>query len=434
MTDRCWRRSTPVWPTFPRRAPRTRAPTVLVARAAPRLAIPGGALVASAGVSDGAGGAGTVFGLLRPSGGAAWAHLDRPGGQLTVHDLPGGDPDAPPPQLVLRRGSPDRTFLLYSESAGARTDAGHARDAGAPALSLVLASVTGDAVAPVAHIPEPRDDSLDADLAFAPASAASAGLVVWDDDDPFARFGRIRAARLDGDGHVAASEPLILTPAGTDAESPQVVATRTGFVVVYRVRRGEDRDAGLVEEAVEAPGERRAFHWLEAVVVPANPALPVSSPRVLTSPTAHVGAFVLSAEPRGDDSFDLVVRDDDAPRDAAGGRLLAIRFAADFVSAPATSAAPHQGPSPDPVTRVLAPAGVGSGALSFLSPFVVYAGEDDAAHLVALDAPDALDRSSRSEPALAGADPVSLAGPEPTFVTFSLERGGASSITSVSCR
>jgi hypothetical protein len=400
-----------------------------------RTTIVGGALVASDGVADGPGPVanGTLFGLLRPNGAAAWAHLDRAGGALTVHDLPGGDPDAPPPELVLRHGSPDQKFLLYSESA-ARPDGGRTRDDGAPALTLVIAALHGEAVQPVARIPEPRDDSLDADLAFTLA-APGAGLVVWDDDEPFARFGRVRAARVDAHGKVGAGEPLVLTPDGTDAESPQVVATRAGFVVVYRVRRGEDRDAGLIEDAVEAPGERRAFHWLEAVTVPADPALPVSAPRALTALTAHIGAFVVPPEANADDSFELVARDDDAPRDAAGGKLLAIRLAGDLVA-----------------PRVLVPAGVGSGALSLVgrpagaAPFVVYAADDDSARLVPMDvAAGAPAGVARAEPALNGGDPVGLvAGPPgspPTLVTFSLDpanglsnrRAGASSLVSVSC-
>lgn len=368
-----------------------------------RLAIPGGALVASDGISDD--GNSALFGLLRPNGAAAWARLDHPGGTLAVHDLPGGDPDAPPPELALRGGSPRTAFLLYSESQARPVDAGHARDAGAPALGLVIAAIHGDTAEPVSRIPEPRDDSLDADLAFVPSGS---GLVVWDDDDPFARFGRIRAARLDPGGKVI-GEPLLLTPEGTDAESPQVVATRAGFVVVYRVRRGEVRDAGLVEDAVEAPGERRAFHWLEAVVVPPDGAASLAPPRALTSATGHIGAFVVPPEPAADDSFDLVARDDDAPRDGAGGKIVALHVAPDAVASSASAI----------VARVLVPAGVGSGAISLVSSlgssFAVFAGEDDAARLVWLDAAGG---PAHPEPALDGADPVSLAGLPPTLIAL----------------
>jgi hypothetical protein len=368
-----------------------------------RLAIPGGALVASDGISDD--GTSALFGLLRPNGAAAWARLDHPGGTLAVHDLPGGDPDAPPPELALHGGSPPAAFLLYSESQARPLDAGRARDAGAPMLDLVVAAIHGDKAEPVSRIPEPRDDSLDADLAFVPSGS---GLVVWDDDDPFARFGRIRAARVDSSGKVT-GEPLILTPEGTDAESPQVVATRAGFVVVYRVRRGEVRDAGLVEDAVEAPGERRAFHWLEAVVVPLDGAAPLAPPRALTSATGHIGAFVVPPEPAADDAFDLVARDDDAPRDAAGGKLVAIHLGPDLVASPSTAIAP----------RVLVPAGVGSGAISLVSSrgasFAIFAGEDDAARLVSLDPAGG---PVHLEPALDGADPVSLVGLPPTVIAL----------------
>ena len=398
------------------------------------VAIPGGALAVGDGVRDDGEGRGAFFGVLRPSGAAAWAHVDVNGGSLQVHDLPPSDPDAPPPEIVTHGA--DR-FLLYSRSAG--PGAPRARlDASAPSLRLVLArlGVPGSAEAQTtAEIASQRDDSLDADAAFA---GAAGGLVVWDEDEPLLRFGIIRAARIDTNGHLIGA-PFTISADGTDAEAPRVLplpGAGGGFVVVYRARKGEEHDGGLVDNSAEAPGERRAYRWLEAVIVPlagsASDVGAVPTARRLTSPTGHAGTFDLYAD--GARGAAVLLHDDDAPKDAAGTTVSILRLPAPFTTSSGDASPPL------PKIPVVA-SGAGSGAVSRLESVascgagncdaVVYSGEDDAAHLARLGGSGGGAPGSSREPAFDGTDPI-VRLPSGSILTFVRDHGG--SLRTVTCQ
>ncbi len=175
-----------------------------------RLAIPGGALVASDGISD--------DGDERP---LRSAPSERRGGAGRASTTPA----ARSPSTIFRaaiptrrlrsspcaRGSPrtSRSFCT-ARARLAPVDAGHARgrrrSRARPGHRRASTAIRGRA-----GQPHPRAARRLARRRSRLRPVSGSGLVVWDDDDPFARFGRIRAARLDAGGKVI-GEPLLLTP------------------------------------------------------------------------------------------------------------------------------------------------------------------------------------------------------------------------------
>jgi hypothetical protein len=169
-------------------------------------------------------------------------------------------------------------------------------------------------------------------------------------------------------------KPQIVTPETSDVDEPRLVARSGGYWLAWIARKPEPlRDAA---PELEGPGERRTHAWLE--IVPLDPTgKPTGPVKRVTDAGSRVEAFDLMTQ---GGALTALVKDDEAPADNAGSRLLV-----------------YDGEK----TRVVVAEGVGRGIPDLLGGFAAFRDEQDRARLVPLvPAPDP--RPS-PEPALDGA-------------------------------
>ncbi len=203
----------------------------------------------------------------------------------------------------------------------------------------------------------------DESYAFDVAVAGDVALVAWDEDAPSRDTGLVKVATVDigaapeqPDG--SARGLRVVSDPASDAESPRVVAREGGgFFVAWLARRTVDvKDAGHAA-ALEAPGERRAFTWVELAVVDSRGNAIMSARRV-TPATGHAAEIELSS---ADGGVMVHVQDEEARADGAGMRIYKV-----FVAATGAAGAPVD----------VVPDGVGRAAMALLGtaarPWIAY--------------------------------------------------------------
>ncbi len=282
--------------------------------------------------------------------------------------------DAQPPCLAVR----GTELLAAAYAVPARGDVRELRiyDIGATGEARVLGAIT-----------EARDDSLAFDLA--------PGLLVWDEATTgAAAHGVIRAATVSADGHVGA--PRDVSPADSDADTPRIVPSGTGYFVLWVARRPEPAP-GPVDAAPpsESIGEPRAYSWIEMIDVDATGA-PAGPARHLTPTSGHVSAYdvrSLSGDPKA--GVLVVARDQGEAVDGSGGALLRVRARQDGVDPPL--AFPTEG--------------LGRGAPTLVEsdgagPWLVWVDAHESMRLLPLDAAGAPAGPPSPEPALEDRSPL----------------------------
>jgi hypothetical protein len=243
----------------------------------------------------------------------AWIAQDTRG-SANLFDLGPTLGDGPPPRLM--RG-PNGLFAAAYGAARVSVRADEARD-------LILYTVPLRAPPTVREsIRQQRDDS----LAFDVAASGASMLAVWDEATTGAR-GVIRCATIQGD----AGATRDLSPPESDAEAPRIIASAGGFTALWLARQSEVAlDDARSSLAAEAPGEPRAFGWIESIRVDGR-GVALGQVRRLTSMNGHVSAY--DAQALDDASVLVVARDDGESMDGSGGTLLRVRMAGDRVDPP----------------------------------------------------------------------------------------------------
>lgn len=243
-------------------------------------------------------------------------------------------------------------------------------------------------------ITQQADESQAFDLALGEGSAAP--LVAWDEDAPLGQ-GRMLADRglikvqLVGGGPAA-----VVSPPGSDAEGPRLVARPGGFVLAWIAKKSAEVDAGAAMEAAKArtsegPGEGRTYRWIEWVALDAKGA-PTTPVRRLagTGEHGHVAAFDLRVVEGG--RVVAIVQDEAAVSEGGGARIQRLPVDAD------------QAPG-----ALLVDAGVGTtlaGVVPHVDaarPWLAFADTDERTRLVPLTPTLVAGAGATLEPALDGA-------------------------------
>ena len=270
-----------------------------------RLAIPGEDVV----VGDVAiGDSGLLLGLHRAVGGKRVASVMRASLDLATSSVVDVGPplgDDPPPSPRWNGATPYVSFF-----------ARHGSDAGARPRELFVARLEANALGKVeARIAQQADESTAFDVAW----SGAAGLAAWDEDAPFAASGDGGKPAFEGRGFVkvqalGSEARRVASPESSDAESPRLVARPGGgFWLGWLARRSED-DA----YAVESPGERRAFRWVEVVAL--GPAGEAAGPvRRVTSEKGRAVAFELALH---GSELVVMVQDELSGAEGAGARIV----------------------------------------------------------------------------------------------------------------
>jgi hypothetical protein len=220
--------------------------------------------------------------------------------------------DDPPPSPRVEGGSARVAFY------GRR-----ASDAGTRVRELTVARLDEGALGKVeATVVQQADESTAFDVAW---NDAGAGLVAWDEDAPpgtDAGSASAEGGASGGEGgrgfvkvQALGSPSLrVASPESSDAESPRLLARPGGgFWLAWLARKVEDESY-----AVEGPGERRAFRWVE--VVPLTATGEAAGPvRRVSSDKGRAMAFDLG---RSGDDLVVLVQDENAPSEGGGARLL----------------------------------------------------------------------------------------------------------------
>jgi hypothetical protein len=297
----------------------TSSATPVVAEALPRcrgeaqrLAIPGDEVVVGD-VAIGTGG--LLVGLVRVDGGKRVASVMRAPldlGTSRVIDI--GPPlgDDPPPSP---RWSGTNAYVAFI--------ARHATDAGMKVRELRIARLEENALGKTeTTVIQQADESTAFDVAW----NEGAGLVAWDEDAPPKRDtpkagapAEASPTSFEGRGFVkvqafGSDSRRVASPESSDAESPRLLARPGGgFWLAWLARRVEDEPY-----AVEGPGEKRAFRWVEAVPLAANgeSAGPV---RRVSPEKGRAATFELASS--GADLV-VIVQDEAAAADGAGARIV----------------------------------------------------------------------------------------------------------------
>jgi len=370
-----------------------------------RLALPGDDIV----VGDALATADALFvGVVRRDGKRRVASMVRTSLDLTtskVTDLGSALGDDPPPSPRLANGVP--VALYYARKSVAPSDAGAGRMAD---RFLELARLDGASPKVEARITQQGDESLAYDVAWPDAPSGSA-LVAWDEDAPllptqlFATRGVVKV-QLAAEG----SKPRIASPEGSDAESPRLFARRGGYWLAWLARRAETtEDAGV---APEAPGERRAYRWVEIVSLDANGEA-VSPVRRVSPEKGHVAAFELvNAESAGD--VVVLVQDEAARAEGAGERLVRYAVSPERIEASDVLA--------DGVGHALAELVSVTAGSSRAPRWLAWADVHEHAHLASLG-PGArvAAGAATTEPALDGTRLVAAAAPDVVFAATGSE-------------
>jgi hypothetical protein len=246
---------------------------------------------------------------------AAVALVDSGAARAELVDLAATLGDAPPPRIAPW-GAGVVALAYGVPRANARGEA--------PRELSVYTVAPGEAAISRASVEQQRDDS----LAFDVASTKTTALAVWD-EAAAGPHGIVRVA--DVTPGAAASVGRTITPPESDAETPRVVATPSGFVVLWLARKPETATRDDDRPVAEAPGEERTFGWVEALAL--DPRGSVASPvRRLTSESGHVSAF--DAQLLSDASLLVIARDDGETVDGSGGVLVRVRLVGDRIEPP----------------------------------------------------------------------------------------------------
>ncbi len=277
---------------------------------AQRLAIPGDDVI----VGDVAiGPTGLLVGVVRVDNGKRIASIVRAPLDLAssrVIDI--GPPlgDNPPPSPRWNGNTPYVAFI-----------ARHATESGAKLRELHVARLEESKLGKVeATTLQQADESTAFDVAW---NEAGAGLVAWDEDAPPSADASAKPLTEtyapEGRGFVkvqaiGSAARRVASPESSDAESPRLLARPGGgFWLAWLARRAED--AGY---AIESPGEKRAFRWVEIVPLTATgePAGPVKR---VSSEKGRAAAFELA---RSGSDLVVMVQDEAASSDGAGARIV----------------------------------------------------------------------------------------------------------------
>jgi len=265
-------------------------------------------------------GPGAVVGEGVARDAAAWVGVVAPRDGRPTHravrvgSAPGGGPvvelgtafgDEPPPQPIFTASGP--VAVHYASSPGARR--------------MAVTSL-GDAKATLATIDVQSDES----YAFSAAARESVILVAWDEDRKPADTGVIKVARVGGGQPDAGANARGVSAAGSDAESPRLVAGKEGFWLAWLARKPEVA-ADAAVDAPEGPGERRAYQWVEIVLL-GDDGAPIGEVRRVTPQAGHVAQVELVAEATGVSAY---VVDEDARADGAGMRIDRVRVTKDKI-------------------------------------------------------------------------------------------------------
>ncbi len=213
--------------------------------------------------------------------------------------------DDPAPTPFLRDGKPFVAFLVRKD-----VDAGTTRGM----RELRIAPLEEGGIGPLAAtIMQQADESTAFDVAWP--------LVAWDEDAlvPVGRFvpdrGVVKVA-LVPDG-----KPHVVSPDGSDAESPKLARRKGGgFWLAWLARRPEVEDAGY---RLEGAGDLRAWRWVELVALDDKGEL-ASPVRRISPPTGHALAFDIVAS---DPELVVVVQDEAGASEGTGSRI--VRYAID---------------------------------------------------------------------------------------------------------
>lgn len=301
---------------------------------------------------------GFAVGVLRKVGGetvGSVAIVSADTKTVTFADLGAPHGDAPPPRAIAQGADVYAAFFARAAPPPPGQKPKTTRD-----LSLYKIA-DGKAVA-TSIIAEQRDESLAYDVAL----GEKGGVVAWDEDAIGNERGNIKIAIVSADTKTA-SPPRIVSPDGSDAELPRVVARKSGgWWLVWAASRLEAPDAGLDPgQEIERPGEKRRFRWLELVALDAAGAPgPVKR---LTPNNGHVSMFDLAPRANltgapGGEVLDVVARDDEQAIDGAGGRIVRITISGDKVDPPVAIVSESVGRgAPD----LLDPVGGGAAWLAF---------------------------------------------------------------------
>ncbi|MDF2694478.1 MAG: hypothetical protein K0S65_2861 [Labilithrix sp.] len=278
---------------------------------AQRLAIPGEDVV----VGDVAiGKSGLLVGLVRVEGGERVASvlrttLDLASSRVVNVGPPLGDDPPPSP-----RWSGDQAYVAFI--------ARHGSAAGAKVRELRVARLEEAALGKVeGTIVQQADESTAFDAAW---GEGGTGLVAWDEDAPtqgkpagWSESGV--PVSFEGRGFVkvqvlGSETRRVASPETSDAEAPRLLARPGGgFWLAWLARRAEDE-----LYAVEGPGEKRAFRWVEVVALAANgdAAGPV---RRVSPEKGRAASFELA---RSGSELVVMVQDEAAPSEGAGARIV----------------------------------------------------------------------------------------------------------------
>lgn len=293
-------------------APSSSSPPPVVAETLPRcrgeaqrLAVPGeDVVVGDVAIGDG----GLLLGLIRADGGKRVASVMRASLDLATSSVVDVGPplgDDPPP-------SPRWNGSIAYVSFIAR----HSSDAGARSRELHVARLEAGGLGKVeAKVLQQADESTAFDVAWDGAN----GLAAWDEDAPFAVSGDGGRPAFEGRGFVkvqalGAETRRVASPESSDAESPRLIARPGGgFWLGWLARRSEDEPY-----AVEAPGEKRAFRWVE--VVPLGPSGEAAGPvRRVTSEKGRAASFELALH---GSELVVMVQDELSSAEGAGARIV----------------------------------------------------------------------------------------------------------------
>lgn len=273
----------------------------------PGVAIPGEDVV----VGDVAVGEGALYaGVVRLEGGKRVASvmrlsLDLASSRTIDIGVPFGDDPPPSPRV---HGT--SVYVAYFGR--------HATDAGPRVRQLDVARLDEGGLGKIeAAVVQQADESTAFDVAW---SDSGAGLVAWDEDAPHASdAGSAASASSEVRGFVkvqaiGSGARRVASPETSDAESPRLLARPGGgFWLGWLARRAEEEPY-----AVEGPGEKRAFRWVE--VVPLTATGEAAGPvRRVSSEKGRAASFELA---RAGEDLVVMVQDEASPSEGGGARIV----------------------------------------------------------------------------------------------------------------
>jgi hypothetical protein len=212
-----------------------------------------------------------------------------------------GDMDAP---LVIGDGAGWVAAMLEPDAGG---------------LALKLVRRVGDELKWGAELSQGRDESLAFDVALGDRIAA----VVWDDVSDDGARASIMLATVTRDALEGGEDAERVSDDDIDADLPRVIMRPGGFWLAWIAR---ERRKGTPSDAQGGDDGRYAAEsidpsWIELLPLDAD-GKPMGAARAVTAKDGHVLAYDL--EPGNDGAALLAWRDDDTPSGADGGRVTAM--------------------------------------------------------------------------------------------------------------